>query len=228
MSSKDIDKKFFVDILTQKSNLVFMDVGTYDGKDSLEFSQLFPDSTIYSFEADTRSVKIFKEIVGKTKNINLIQTALSNVDGDIEWYASKSDTRRHYDFQDDWSASSSIKKPDNHLNVFEDIAFTKPSKVKSTRLDTWMAQNKNIDHIDVMWVDVNGGESEFLEGAINTINNKVKYLYIEFNKVGDRALYSGAPTKDDIKEKLKEFEEIGVYNFMGNFGNVLLKNKKAI
>ena len=205
-----------------------MDVGTYDGKDSLEFSQLFPDSVIYSFEADTRSVEVFKEVVGKTKNIKLIQTALSNVDGNIEWYASKSDTRRHYDFQDDWSASSSIKKPENHLNVFEDIGFTKPSKVKSTRLDTWMTQNKDVDHVDVMWVDVNGGESEFLEGAMDTINNKVEYLYIEFNKVDDRALYSGAPTKDDIKEKLKGFEEIGVYNFMGNFGNVLLKNKNII
>ena len=112
MSSKDIDKGFFVDRLTQKSNLIFMDVGTYDGKDSLEFSQLFPDSVVYSFEADTRSVEVFKEVVGKTKNIKLIQTALSNVDGNIEWYASKSDTRRHYDFQDDWSASSSIKKPE--------------------------------------------------------------------------------------------------------------------
>ena len=31
-------------------------------------------------------------------------------------------------------------------------------------------------------------------------------------------------TADDIKETLSTFSEIGIYNFMGNFGNILLKN----
>ena len=34
-------------------------------------------------------------------------------------------------------------------------------------------------------------------------------------------------TKDDIKQTLPIFEELGVFNFMGNFGNVLLKNTKV-
>tara|TARA_R100001015_G_C4555157_1_gene116140 strand:- start:16 stop:705 length:690 start_codon:yes stop_codon:yes gene_type:complete len=224
MTDKEINKELFLKFFTNKKNLTIMDIGTYDGKDSIEFSKLFPKSKIYSFEADKRSVEIFKEIAGKTKNIKLIQTALSNIDGEIEWYASKSDTRRHYDFQKDWSASSSLKKPAEHLTLFKDVAFTKLPKIKSTKLDTWM-QNKHINHIDIMWVDVNGGEFEFLEGAMDTINNKVDYLYIEFTKVDGRALYDGAPTKDDIKTKLKGFEELGVYNFKGNFGNLLLKNK---
>ena len=76
-----------------------------------------------------------------------------------------------------------------------------------------------------MWVDVNGGEEGFLEGGINTINNKVKYLYIEFNGVGDKKLYDGCFTKDDILSELPNFKELGVFNFMGNFGNVLLENK---
>ena len=31
---------------------------------------------------------------------------------------------------------------------------------------------------------------------------------------------------DDIKKVLPDFQELGIYNFMGNFGNILLKNTK--
>ncbi len=99
------------------------------------------------------------------------------------------------------------------------------NKVKSMKLDTWMSQNPNINEIDIMWVDVNGGEREFLEGGLNTLNTKVKYLYIEFNSANNKSLYEGCPTKDEIIQQLSNFEDLGVYNFMGNFGNILLKNK---
>ena len=226
MTDKEINKKLFKDFFSEREDLTIFDIGTYDGKDSLEFSTLFPKSNIFSFEADKRSVEIFNKIVGKTKNINLIETALSDVDGEIDWYASDSETRRHYSDQDNWSASSSLKKPDNHLNVFKDISFKKAQQIKSMRLDTWMMQNKDIKNIDIMWVDVNGGEKEFIDGAIETLTNKVKYLYIEFVCVGTKALYKESPNANDIKNKLKSFDSLGIYNFMGNFGNMLLKNRE--
>lgn len=226
MINKEINKILFKDLFPNKKDLTILDIGTYDGKDSLEFSQIFPNSQIYSFEADKRSIKLFKKISKDVKNINLIETALSNIDGEVNWYASNSKTRRHYDFQDSWSASSSIKKPDNHLNIFTDISFNNKTKVKSTKLDSWVQKNNNIDKIDIMWVDVNGGEKEFIEGAINTLQNKVKYLYIEFNGVEDKTLYKDCLTLDKLRKKLNFFKELGIYNFQGNFGNILFKNKK--
>ena len=223
-SDKEINKKTFLNYFSKDDTMTIFDVGTYDGKDSLEFLNVFPKSNIFSFEADDRSIKTFKSIV-KDDRINLVETALSDVDGEIEFYKSDSETRRHYDFEDSWSASSSIKKPLRHLDVFPDVSFHKPVKVKSQRLDTWI-ENKNIDCIDIMWVDVNGGESEFLSGACTTIMKKVKFLYIEFCGVDDKKLYENSLTHMDIKNKLKNFEELGIYNFMGNFGNILLKNKE--
>lgn len=224
-SSKEINKKTFLNYFSKDEKLTILDVGTYDGKDSLEFKKLFPESNIYSFEADERSVDIFNKVVGDVGGIHLIETALSDIDGEITWYASDSETRRHYDFEDGWSASSSLKKPDNHLNIFKDISFSKDTTVKSKRLDTWMNENKQLTTIDIMWVDVNGGENEFLDGALETIRTKVQYLYIEFNGVDDKTLYEGCPTADEIKEKVGCFEQLGTYNFLGNFGNILLKNK---
>tara|TARA_R110000744_G_scaffold115139_2_gene215362 strand:+ start:2551 stop:3231 length:681 start_codon:yes stop_codon:yes gene_type:complete len=223
--NKDIDKNYFKDKI-KKDNPVIFDVGTFDGNDCLEFLKIFNTPTIYAFEGDDRSINTFKKYI-KNAPINLVETLLSNVNGYIDFYKSESDVRRHdrYDFEETcWSASSSTKKPKSHLILFPDIDFPEPIKTKSQRLDTWI-EDKNIELIDIMWVDVNGGEEGFLEGGINTINNKVKYLYIEFNGVGDKKLYDGCFTKDDILSELPNFKELGVFNFMGNFGNVLLENK---
>ena len=209
----------------KSDNPIIFDVGCYDGKDSLEFCEIFPNSIIYAFEADERSIKLFKKVAGNDPRIQFNECALSDKDGFVEWYASDSETRRHYEFQENWSASSSIKEPDNHLNVFEDISFYKNKKVVSKRLDTWMKEQPQIDMIDVMWVDVNGGEEEFLNGAEKTLN-KIKYLYIEFSGVGDKRLYKNCFTKDEIKNRLPNFKELGIYNFRGNFGNILLENQQ--
>jgi 2-O-methyltransferase len=225
-SNVEIDKKIFKDIFNNGEKLTIFDVGTYDGSDSLEFNQIFPLAEIFSFDADNRSVELFKKEVGNNPRIKLFETALSDVDGYVDWYSSNSETRRHYEYQDSWSASSSIKKPDNHLNIFKDISFSQDSKVKSTRLDTWIREHSYLDSIDIMWVDVNGGEREFIKGGLDTLKTKVKYLYIEFNGVGDKKLYKDCFTSDDILKHLDFFELKGTYNFMGNFGNVLLKNKR--
>ena len=221
---RDIDKSFFKEKIKKESPTIF-DVGTFDGSDSLDFLELFKSPNIYAFEADKRSVDVFKKYVGD-KPINLVEIALSNINGEIEFYQSESETRRHtrHDYEKTWTASSSIKKPKNHLAVFTDVQF-KLVKAQSQKLDSWI-ENKNIDVIDIMWVDVNGGEEEFINGGLNTINKKVRYLYIEFNGVDNRKLYEKCYTSDDIKNVLFDFEELGVYNFMGNFGNILLRNTK--
>lgn len=222
--NKDIDKNYFKNKI-KKDNPVIFDVGTFDGNDCLEFLKVFDDPTIYAFEADNRSVELFKKYVGD-KPINLIETALANIDGSITFYESESNIRRHkrHDYEKTWTASSSIKKPKNHLTLFPDISFKEKIEVKSIKLDTWIS-DKDIPVIDIMWVDVNGGEEEFLNGGLDTINNRVKYLYIEFCGVEEKKLYDGCFTKDDILSQLPNFEELGIFNFMGNFGNVLLKNK---
>ena len=208
---QDIDKSYFRDKINKENPTIF-DVGTFDGSDCLDFLETFNIPNIYAFEADKRSIDIFKKYVGD-KPINLVETALSNVDGEIEFYQSESETR-----------SSSIKKPDNHLSVFPDIQF-ELNKVKSIRLDTWIL-DKDIDLIDIMWVDVNGGESEFISGSYDTLVNKVKFLHMEFTAVDNKKLFYGSFSADDIKNKLNDFEEIGIYNFKGNFGNILLRNTK--
>ena len=211
ISSNDIDKNFFKKNINKKNPVIF-DVGAFDGNDSLEFLKIFNNPKIYAFEADNRSTSFLKKYI-KDTNINLIKLALSDVNGEIQFYQSESEIRRHdrYNNEKTWTSSSSIKKPDNHLNIFPDIQF-KLNKTESVRLDTWIL-DKDIDFIDIMWVDVNGGESEFISGSYNTLVNKVKFLYIEFTAVDNKKLFYGSFSVNDIKNKLNNFEEIGIYNF---------------
>lgn len=214
----EFNKETLKEYIVSDTPTIF-DVGCYDGSDSKDFLRVFPKAQIYSFEPDQRSIELFNKNV-KSDNIHLIETAISNVDGTISWYESESETRRHYDDQKSWSASSSMKKPKEHLTTFTDVYFKQPTTVKSKKLDTWYGEN-NVDIIDIMWVDVNGATKEFIEGAVKTLNEKTKILITEFEEV---ELYEGSSNLEETLKMLPNFEKIKVFNFLGNFGNVILKN----
>ncbi len=68
------------------------------------------------------------------------------------------------------------------------------------------------------------------------IHNKIYYKRDDYYTPYGKENVNGGKTrqaiclfrelKDEIKNKLPNFKEEGVYNFMGNFGNVLLKNNR--
>lgn len=217
---KSFDKSILKTLLTNP-NPIILDIGSYDGKDSLEFLNIFKNATIFAFEADKRSINLFKENV-KNKPITLVPLAISDIKGKVKWYSSDSKTRRHYKTQNSWSASSSIKPPQEHLHIWEDVYFNSNSTVESTTLDIWV-KDKNINMIDFIWCDVNGANKEFIKGGNNTLSNKVKYMMLEFEEV---ELYDGSMSLSMILDSLPNFEKIDIFNFHGNYGNVLLKNKK--
>jgi 2-O-methyltransferase len=226
--SDDIDKKIFKELLN-KENPLILDIGCYDGSDTIEFKKLFKSPKLYCFEADERSVKIFNKNIeiNSVDDITLIKKAVSNTDGKVSWYSSDSETRRHdkeYGVQNFWSASSSIKKPKDCLSVFSDITYSE-KKIDSIKLDTWYNNELLSEPIDLLWVDVNGGEKELIQGGYDSMN-KSKYIYIEFCKTNNVELFEGAISKKELLDKLQNFEEIGTFSYKGNYGNLLLKNKK--
>lgn len=207
--------------LIKKSNPIFLDIDCYDGKDAREIFDLLPAAKIFCFEADPRSQILFESLQHNIP-MTLVKSAIGSVDGQIAFYQSNSDTRRHYAFQDSWSASSSIRKPKNHLEIFPDVSFEDQIVVQCTKLDTWCkkAGLENTE-IDFMWVDVNGAEMDFVIGALQTLK-RTRYLYIEFS---DKELYEGECKKEDLLRVLNDHELLGVYGYYGNFGNLLMRNK---
>lgn len=218
--------------LIGKQDPLILDIGCYDGKDSLELYNQFENPIIYCFEADPRSQQLFSENINDELKIFLQLIAIGNVDGYVDFHLSDSDTRRHYENRQ-WSASSSLRKPKSHIDLFDDVYFEKIITVKCTKLDSWFMSHKlkhnepfeisgSIKIIDFIWADVNGNEGDVILGGLKTLEESTRYLYIEFS---DKELYEGQITKEQILKLLPSFELLGIYNWAGNFGNILLKNK---
>ena len=242
------------DKIILSGNPIILDIGTYDGVDSIEFLNLYSNAKVFAFEADSRSIDLFKHSISSKKqlqilldyynvhcnsiddlfkkvnssNLNLIEKAVSNIDGKTTWYNSQqipplSEKEKERGIKE-WSASSSINKPLNHLKTFEVVEFDDPIEVPSIKLDTWFESQSDIDFIDFIWADVNGGERELVLGGLNTLKNHASYLYTEFS---DNQMMEGQPTLNEILDMLDGTFTIlnKKVNGTGMYGNALLKNK---
>ncbi len=244
--SDKVDKQWLISILksselyessikeefqADRNPYIIFDIGCYDGKDSVEFIELLkPNKCIsYAFDIDDRSIEVFNKCrtAKPSDYVNIIfnRIAISDKKGIINFYPSHSDSSRwrHYEFEQSWSCSSSIKPPsDEFLKIFEGITFSKPQTVDSISLDLWYSTNLGSNVlISILWVDVNGGEQEFLLGAQNVLK-RTKILVIEFS---NKNLYNGQITLEKIIEMLPpSFQLERIYNFKGNYGDAIFIN----
>lgn len=195
--------------LVNKENPFVLDVGCYDGKDSKELSEILR-CDVHCFEPDPLSQDLFESLHGDNKRLHLHRFALSNVNGEIDFY------------QSNHPQSNSIHPPKRHLNLFPEVVFDEVIKVKSKMLDTWYVQRSESRVIDFIWADLNGGEKDFLLGAMQALS-VTRFLYIECAK---KELYDGQMHVDNILKILKNnnFDVMAFENWGENFGNVLLKN----
>lgn len=195
------------------SNSTILDIGCNDGHNSIEFSRLFPDSMIFSFDPEQRALDVFKSR-GIPSNVKLFEYALSNKNGlDIFWQCSGFEPNRPGQREADWSGS--LLKPKVHLDAVPWMKFDKTSEVYTQTLDSWILAN-NVNFIDFIWMDVQGAEHLVFEGAQNSLH-KINYIHTEFD---DRELYSGQKTLNELMKYLPDFEIIKKFDF-----DVLLKNK---
>lgn len=203
--------KLQIKSLVNKDNPFILDVGCYDGKDSKELSEILR-CDVHCFEPDPLSQDLFESLHGGNKKLHLHRFALSNVNGEIDFY------------QSNHPQSNSIHPPKRHLNLFPDVVFDEVIKVKSKRLDTWYIQRSETRVIDFIWADLNGSEREFILGGLRALT-VTRFLYIECAK---KELYDGQELVDDLLAKLKidlpSFEVLSTYNWGESFGNILLKN----
>jgi FkbM family methyltransferase len=213
MNILDFIKKEF-----NEDSIIF-EIGCHMGLDTVKIKQITNTNSYHCFECDPRNVEILKR-----ENIDIIlnEIAVYNIDGETDFYQSTGNPGVIFDEsilnENDWTASSSIKKPKKHLEITTWCGFTEPIRVKSIRIDTYCKQN-SVDKIDFVWMDVQGAEREVFEGFGEMLEN-TKYIYTEYS---DQELYEGGiMSKSDIIKVLGENWQI-----LHNFGNdLLIENKK--
>ncbi len=199
----------------------FVEIGCHFGTDTEDFRKYHPNSRIVCFEPDPRNIQILKQR-GIDKICELHPVALSNENGSASFYLSSGDSRgRVFEEilqENDWSCSSSLKKPTGHVLLHPWITFNNQVTVETKRLDD-IETLKNTK-IDFMWVDVQGAEDLVFSGAVETLKN-TKYLYTEYSNY---QLYEGQLNRDSIIQLLGNNWNI-IFDYGGD---ILLHNSHYV
>lgn len=185
------------------SNPVVVDAGAFEGKESCQMARLWPEGQIHSFEPVQ---ELYQRVIENTQsepNIRTYKMALGDQCGQLHIYLSKG-----------WGApnrvgqSSSLYPPKEHLN-YHSTPFHGTELVDVITLDAW-AEKNNIDHVDLLWLDMQGYELPALKAAPKMLS-KVSVIMTEVEFV---EAYEGQPQYHEVKSWL---ESQGFVLIGGNF-----------
>jgi FkbM family methyltransferase len=210
------------------SHSIIFEIGAHFGEDTRKIYES-TGAEIHSFEPDPRNVQfILNSNLSEICKFN--PYAVSSELGESEFFLSSGKPNSYIEDDEirnsDWSLSSSLKKPKDHLEIHPWCKFGDSVKVKTITLDSYVSENE-IKKIDFIWMDVQGAEDLVFKGMTNS-KNITKYIFTEYCEDGVE-LYDSAPTRNQILSSLGEGWEI-LYDF-GNTGSgidVLLKNTKLV
>lgn len=162
----DLVAKFLPD------NPVIFEAGGHYGDDSVRLAARWPKSKVISFEANPSA---FVKFLEKTKSIDTISgynLAVNTYNGQACLNVCYGTTGDNPIFE---GASSLLEASEGQKVHYQGPKIIVPCVV----LDDWCKQ-KNIDHFDFMWLDLEGLELQILKSSPQILS-KVKVIYTETN-----------------------------------------------
>lgn len=198
-----------------KSDPVILEIGCHNGGHTMGFLNMFASPQVYCFEPDPRAIAHFRERMGERPNVHLFEVAVSDRIGQITFYQSGRKPDPHEQAQKDWDRSGSIRKPKKHLIKHPWVTFDNALVVNTITLDAWCTE-QGIDHVDFIWMDVQGAEMDVFKGGSQTLQ-KTRFIYTEYN---NQELYEGQANLQQLLNHLTQFKLLIRYS-----GDVLLGNK---
>lgn len=153
-------------------NPVIFDAGAFQGKDTVRCAKLWPKSTIVAFEPNPIAFEQMQNLI-REKNVSNIKTcnlALSNKKGMANFYICRGASGRDPSYESMSSLLQPAKQTESQLQG-------PIIRVPCVRLDEWCQEN-NIDHIDVLRLELEGMELQTLQSCQNILKN-VKVVYIQ-------------------------------------------------
>ncbi|MBD2627872.1 FkbM family methyltransferase [Trichormus variabilis] len=160
-----------------KPGMLVFDIGANIGDYSILLSKLVDYSgTVYSFEpASTTFTRLQERLIAQNiNNVYAFKKAFYSDDTQIEFN----------EFPEDFSVWNSIGKPQmlDPQGTGQYVPIINTEIVDAIKLDSFCLENR-IDHIDYLKIDVEGAESDVLEGARELLKNKsIKYIQFEISQ----------------------------------------------
>lgn len=177
------EQKSFV----KQANVIF-DVGANVGNVATMYSKIYPGATIYAFDPLKEFANCYSSL---PDDITFSAIALSDIKGTIKFNVNKS-----------LDTSSILKSAKIGANSDKSCEFVETREVMSDTIDSFCNLN-NISTIDILKMDVQGGELAVLKGAKMMLNeHKVKLIYTE---AYFKEQYVDQPLFYDTARYLKDF-----------------------
>lgn len=160
-------------------------VGAHYGQEYEIYQKLGIDNLIF-FEPLGQNFEILKTHVGE--KAKLFQLALGNENKKVKMYVESANN----------GMSSSILKPQKHLEQYPQIVFDQEEIVEMVRLDDFLSEKENYNFLII---DVQGYELEVLKGSRETLTN-ISGILTEVNR---DELYSHCVRVEELDNFLKNF-----------------------
>lgn len=161
-------------------------VGAHYGQEYEIYQKLGINNLIF-FEPLVHNFEILKTHVGE--KAKLFQLALGNENKKVKMYV---ESANH-------GMSSSILKPQKHLEQYPQIVFDEEEIVEMVRLDDFLSEKENYNFLTI---DVQGYELEVLKGSRETLTN-ISGILTEVNR---DELYSNCVRVEQLDDFLKNFD----------------------
>lgn len=196
-----------------KDDPVILDVGANCGQATGELLDVMPQATIFAFEPDPRAIADFQVNIGSPR-VQLFPCAVGATNGKVMFHQS-SGAEWDPDYGDgSWDMSGSIRRPAKHLEVWPWVKFEKQIEVPIVTLDSW-AEQHGVSHVDFIWADVQGAESDLIEGASRLLRS-TRYLYTEYS---NDEWFEGQASLATLAGMLPDFELLRRYRMDALFRN---------
>jgi FkbM family methyltransferase len=191
-------------LFNKNDSLTIFDIGACEAEDAIRYANLFPNAIVYAFEPREDNCIKAQDLIKSNNKFNIVleNIALSNKDGEAEFYLSEGEPGDLKN-SEDWdfgNKSSSLFAPSEdmkkHINWLQ---FNTKIQVQTQRLDVYCL-DKKISLIDFVHLDVQGAELLVLEGAGNFLK-QIKTIWLEVEAV---ELYKNQPLKKDVEEFMKK------------------------
>ena len=177
--------------LIHKKNPLIFDLGANRGNVVEQYLSYFPSAIIHAFEPFPDSYNILNERYANNPKVFCLPKAVSSDNAIKEFFVNKNvDT------------NSLLKPKVTGLSSDNQVSNVATIKVESIILDDYCAR-ENIDHIDILKMDIQGGEYDALKGLKNLLSEKrISLIYSEVYFVEQ---YERQPLFHDISKLLFQY-----------------------
>lgn len=200
---------------------IIVELGARDCRETLRFHHLYPDAMIYTFECNPETLPICRQAVAGIHNIMLVEMAVASTDSIVTFYQIDTIQTRTAWADGNPGASSLLKASGKYPEEeYAQVAID----VSATKLSTFM-RDHSIPCIDLLWMDLQGGELDALKGMQERIRDvRLIHTEVEFFEI-----YERQPMFADIKKYLNRhnFYFVGFTHRGGYSGDAVFVNARV-